>query len=140
MEAGAALVIGALLRIDLRGYGGDLPASLGAPMRDDLRDGLRSLVYDLENQIGDGVLDEACARFALWFDRHFIEADVDLFEGAAARRMKLEIGLMVDEQDDSWSCELPANLLDCLGALQASVALSFYPQALDDEDAVFEEI
>ena len=84
-------------------------------------------------------MDEACARFALWFDRHFIEADVDLFAGAMARRLKLEIGLMVDDQAESFSCELPANLMDCLGALQASVALSFYPQPLD-EDALEEEI
>ena len=137
--SGQALIIGALLRIDVRGFAGDLPDAFGRPIRDDMRDGLRSLTYDLESQIGDGVIDEACARLALWFDRHFIEADVDPFAGAAARRMKLEIGLMVDEQDESWSCELPANLLDCLGALQAPVNLSFYPQPFD-EDAVEEEI
>ena len=137
--SGQALIIGALLRIDLRGFAGDLPAALGKPMQDEFRDGLRQLTYDLEGQIGDGIVDEASARLALWFDRHFIEADADPFEGAAARRMKLEIGLMVDEDDESWSCELPANLLDCLGALQAPVNLSFYPQAFD-EDAVEEEI
>jgi hypothetical protein len=137
--SGQALIIGALLRMDLRGFAGDLPAALGTPMRDEFRDGLRSLTYDLEGQIGDGIVDEACARLALWFDRHFIEADVDPFEGAAARRMKLELGLMVDEQAEAWSCELPANLLDCLGALQAPVNLSFYPQTFD-EDAVEEEI
>ncbi len=137
--SGQALIIGALLRIDLRGFAGDLPAALGKPMRDEFRDGLRSLTYDLEGQIGDGIVDEASARLALWFDRYFIEADVDPFEGAAARRMKLEIGLMVDEDDESWSCELPANLLDCLGALQAPLNLSFYPQPFD-EDAVEEEI
>ena len=138
--SGEALIIGALLRVDLRGFAGDLPVALGTPMHDAFRDGLRQLTYDLEGQIGDGLVDEASARLALWFDRHFIEADSDPFDGAAARRMKLEIGLMVDEQDESWSCELPANLLDCLGALQASVNLSFYPQPLDDEDAVYEEI
>ena len=134
------LIIGALLRIDLRAFGADLPAALGAPMRDEMREGLRSLTYDLESLIGDGIVDEACARLAVWFDRQFIEVDDDPFQGAAARRMKLEIGLMVDDQEESWSCELPANLLDCLGALQASVSLSFYPQTLDDEDAVYEEI
>ena len=138
--SGEALIIGALLRVDLRGFAGDQPVALGTPMHDAFRDGLRQLTYDLEGQIGDGLVDEASARLALWFDRHFIEADSDPFDGAAARRMKLEIGLMVDEQDESWSCELPANLLDCLGALQASVNLSFYPQPLDDEDAVYEEI
>jgi hypothetical protein len=135
-----ALLIGALLRIDLRGFSGELPADLGQPMRDEMQQGLRALTYDLEGQLGDGIVDEACARLALWLDRHFIEADADPFDGAAARRMKLELGLMVDEGEDSWSCELPANLLDCLGALQASVNLSFYPQPLDDEDAVYEEI
>ncbi len=140
METSEAILIGALLRIDLRGFAGDLPASLGVPVRDEMREGLRSLTYDLEGQLGDGVMDEACARLALWFDRHFIEADEDPFQGIAARRLKLEIGLMVDDQAESFSCELPANLLDCLGALQASVNLNFYPQALDDEDALVEEI
>ncbi len=139
MISGEAIVIGALLRVDLRGFSGDLPAALGKPIRDEMREGLRALTYDLDSQIGDGIVDEACARFALWFDRHFIEADVDLFAGAMARRLKLEIGLMVDDQAESFTCELPANLMDCLGALQASVALSFYPQVLD-EDALEEEI
>ena len=84
-----ALIIGALLRIDLRGFSGDLPAELGAPMRDEMQQGLRALIYDLESQLGDGIVDEACARLALWFDRHFIEVDVDPFEGSAARRIKL---------------------------------------------------
>jgi hypothetical protein len=132
------LLVGAVLRVDLRGFSGTLPEKLGAPMSEDpTRDGTRSLFYDLARQVGDGIFDEACARLAVFFDRHFV--DEQPFEGAFAKQMKLELGLMVSADAESWSCDLPAHLLDALAAMEAGVGLTFYPQQADD-DAVDEDI
>ncbi len=132
------ILVGAVLRVDLRGFSGELPTKLGAPMSEEpTRDGTRSLFYDLARQVGDGVLDEACARLAVFLDRHF--CDEQPFEGAFAKQMKLELGLMVRAGAESWSCDLPAHLLDALAAMEAGVGLTFYPQDADD-DAVEEEI
>ncbi|MDB5640890.1 MAG: hypothetical protein JWN07_207 [Hyphomicrobiales bacterium] len=131
------ILVGAVLRIDLRGFSGELPTTLGAPMSEDpQRDGTRILFYDLARQVGDGILDEACARLAVFLDRHF--ADEQPFEGAFAKKMKLELGLMVGAGAESWSCDLPAHLLDALAAIEAGVGLTFYAQqgdadALDDD-------
>lgn len=128
-------IVGAVLRIDLRGFSGDLPQSLGAPMSEEpTRDGTRMLYYDLAQQVGDGMLDEACARIAVFLDRYFIEPDPAPFAGAFAKRMKLELGLMVDAEADSFSCDLPAHLVDALAALEAGVGLTFYP-LVGDVDA-----
>ncbi|MDB5543824.1 MAG: hypothetical protein JWO64_973 [Hyphomicrobiales bacterium] len=132
------VIVGAVLRVDLRGFSGDLPARLGAPMSEDpMRDGTRALFYDLARQVGDGILDEACARLAVFFDRHFV--DEQPFEGAFAKQMKLELGLMVSADAESWSLDLPAHLLDALAAMEAGVGLTFYPQQVED-DAVQEDI
>lgn len=132
------ILVGAVLRVDLRGFSGELPTKLGAPMSEEpTRDGTRSLFYDLARQVGDGVLDEACARLAVFLDRHF--CDEQPFEGAFAKQMKLELGLMVSAGAESWSCDLPAHLLDALAAMEAGVGLTFYPQEADD-DAVEEDI
>lgn len=132
------ILVGAVLRIDLRGFSGALPTRLGAPMSEDpTRDGTRILFYDLARQVGDGMLDEACARLAVFLDRHFV--DEQPFAEAFAKQMKLELGLMVSADSESWSCDLPAHLLDALAAIEAGVGLTFYPQQSAD-DAVEEEI
>lgn len=136
----APVVVGAVLRVDLRGYSGDAPTTLGAPLRDEeMRDGMRTLHYDLGAQAGDGVMEESCARLALFLERHFIEPEEPPFAQAFARRMKLELGLMVEAGAANWSCDLPVHLLDCLSAMEAAVGLTFYPHAPED-DAVQEEI
>jgi hypothetical protein len=132
------VLVGAVLRIDLRGFSGDLPTKLGAPMSEDpTRDGTRVLFYDLARQVGDGILDEACARLAVFLDRHFV--DEQPFAGAFAKQMKLELGLMVAGEAESWSCDLPAHLLDAVAAMEAGVGLTFYPQQSDD-DALDDDI
>jgi len=132
------ILVGAVLRIDLRGFSGDLPTTLGAPMSEEpTRDGTRILFYDLARQVGDGILDEAGARLAVFLDRHF--CDEQPFEGAFAKQMKLELGLMVGADADSWSCDLPAHLLDALAMMEAGIGLTFYPQQ-SDVDAIDEEI
>jgi hypothetical protein len=47
--------------------------------------------------------------------------------------------LMVAAENESWSCDLPAHLLDALAAMESGVGLTFYPQQADD-DAVEEDI
>jgi hypothetical protein len=132
------VLVGAVLRIDLRGFSGDLPATLGAPMSEDpTRDGTRILFYDLARQVGDGMLDEACARLAVFLDRHFVEEQP--FADVFAKRMKLELGLMAAADAESFTCDLPAHLLDALAAMEAGVGLTFYPQHVD-ADADGEEI
>jgi hypothetical protein len=133
-----SVIVGAVLRVDLRGFSGELPAKLGAPMSEDpTRDGTRILFYDLARQVGDGIFDEACARLAVFLDRHFVEQQP--FEGAFAKRFKLELGLMVGAGAESWSCDLPAHLIDALAAMEAGAGLTFYPQEADP-DAIEEEI
>jgi hypothetical protein len=132
------ILVGAVLRVDLRGFAGELPTTLGAPMSEDpMRDGTRVLFYDLARQVGDGVLDEACARLAVFFDRHFVEEQP--FAGAFAKQLKLELGLMVAADAESWSCDLPAHLLDALAAMEAGVGLTCYPRQAD-ADADEEDI
>ncbi|MDB5509450.1 MAG: hypothetical protein JWL93_1919 [Hyphomicrobiales bacterium] len=133
------MIVGAVLRIDLRGFSGDLPAALGAPMRDaEAPEGTRSLFYDLGSQIEGLTSGEACRRLAVRLDRVFLAPDTPVFEGALAVRLRLDLGLTVPERADSYSHDLPASLLDCLGQMEAELGLTYYPTA-DESDAVVED-
>ena len=133
------MIVGAVLRIDLRGYSGDLPRSLGAPMRDaEAPEGVRSLFYDLGPQIEGLTSGEACRRLAVRLDRLFLVPDKPVFDGALAVRLRLDLGLTVPEGAGSYAHDLPASLLDCLGQMEAELGLTYYPTA-DESDSVVED-
>ncbi len=133
-------IVGAVLRIDLRGFSGDLPLALGTPMRDEpTGEGTRSLFYDLCAQAGEGLASEACLTLARFIDRVFVLPETPPFAQAFACKMKLELGLGVDASAQGFAHDVPHALLDCLGAAGADLGLSYYPLQ-DDPDAIVEEI
>lgn len=133
-------IVGAVLRIDLRGFLGDPPAALGAPLRDAAGpDGSRSLYYDLGGQIDGLTPAEACGRLALRLDRLFLAPESSPFADAAARRMRLDLGLIMPDPAAHFSHDLPAGLLDCLGQMEAELGLTYYPAA-DDANGVVEDV
>lgn len=133
-------VAGAVLRIDLRGFAGDLPPALGAPLRETSEaDGTRSLFYDLSSHAAGEPVEEGCTRLARVIDRLFLAPEPPPFADAFARRMRLELGLAVGQGTEPFSHAIPLALLACLADAEADLGLSYYPCA-DDPDAIVEEI
>jgi hypothetical protein len=132
-------IVGAVLRIDLRGFSGDIPAALGAPARDvETGEGTRSLFFDLAAQIEGMTCVEACGRLAVHLDRLFLAPATPPFADVLARRMRLDLGFSVADKPESFTHDVPHGLLDCLGQMEAELGLTYYP-CEDDSDAVIED-
>jgi hypothetical protein len=133
-------LVGAVLRVDLRGYTGDVPALLGAPLRDVVAgDGTRSLFYDLTSHVAGEPAQEGCLILARIMDRLFLSPSEPPFAEAFARRMRLDLGVGVGAEPASWSHDLPHAFLSALADAETELGLTYYPLA-DDPDAIVEEI
>jgi hypothetical protein len=133
-------LVGAVLRVDLRGYSGDAPVALGTPVRDaEAGDGTRSLFYDLGDDIAGQPMQDACLQLARVLDRMFLMPEEPPFADAFAKRMRLDLGIGVGADPATWSHDLPHGFLSALADAETELGLTYYPFA-DELDAIVEEI
>lgn len=123
-----AIVIGAILRIDLRGWTGEPPALPNPAIKaENGADGTRTFYYDLCPPDHDLTAADLGNRIASRLERIMLAEKSPFAEGAFARRFTLEIGMMHDAGDTRFSTLWPADMLRVLGQADADMTVTHYP-------------
>jgi hypothetical protein len=122
------VVVGAVLRVDLRGWRDPPPPLPGPPIHgwEDLADGDgKSFFYDLLAGRPAMPVAEAAERIGVT-----IEALLDrwpFFDLPFPARCRLELGLVVGNGASAWTASLPPAFLAALAAAEIELSLSAYP-------------
>lgn len=132
---GFPIVIGAVLRVDVRGWDRPAPVLHDAPINsEDGTDGTRSFFYDfMPSSDGDLTVEPFCARVTSRLERHLTGENAAFAEGAFARRMVLEVGLMVEDTDERFAMQWPPDFLAVLGEAETALSLTFYTVPGDND-------
>lgn len=132
----APVVVGMVLRVDVRGWSGPPPLLPKEPLKvEDGRDGARAFFYDLSPREPDLTVEEACVRVASRLERMLIERSP--FTELPAR-LALDVGVMIDPRAASWSYVWPPDFLRVLGDAQMELTASHYP-ATDSGEPLSED-
>lgn len=123
-----AIVIGAVLRVDLRGWDRPAPELPDPPIKAEQgSDGTVTLHYDLCPPDTDLTAGDFGNRIASRLERIMLSDKSPFQDGAFARRFTIEVGLMYDTADQRFSTSWPADFLSILGAADADLRVTHYP-------------
>ncbi len=130
------LVIGVVLRVDVRGWQGAPPLLPKEPLKEEHgRDGARTFFYDLTPKEPDLSVEDACMRLASRLERMLIArspfAELPV-------RLSLDVGVMVDPNAGGWAYTWPPEFLRVLADAQAQLTASHYP-ATDGAEPLSED-
>lgn len=126
MTGGEPLVLGAILRIDLCGWGGPPPLLPRDPIRvEEGAGGLsKSFVYDMLPQHSCISVADACLRLGA-----SIESLLERWpfrDLAFPARCRLDIGLVSESASGSWRSDWPVAFLSVLAEAEIELGLSHY--------------
>ena len=134
MAAAQPLVIGVVLRVDVRGWTAAPPLLPKAPIRTlDGRDGARTFFYDLSPKEPDLNVSDLCHRLGSRLDRLLTGEKAPFQDGMVAVRLGLDIGLSVDPKAASWAVTFPPEFLAVLADAQVELTATCYPATDADE-------
>ncbi|MGE3246062.1 MAG: hypothetical protein AB7F96_14045 [Beijerinckiaceae bacterium] len=123
-----AIVIGAVLKIDLRGWNQPPPELPKPPIRmEEGRDGMLTLYYDVSPPDHDMTAADFGNRIWSRLERMLVSEKSPFREGAFARRFTLEVGFMYDAADGRIATSWPADFLRILGDADAELIVTHYP-------------
>lgn len=123
-----AIVIGAVLRVDLRGWKGAPPDLPQPPIKvEEARDGTQTFHYDICPDAFDMTAGELANRITSRLERLLLSEKSPFFEDVIARRFSLEIGLMYDKTSDRIATSWPPDFLGVLGDADVELAVTYYP-------------
>jgi hypothetical protein len=126
------VVLGAILRVDLRGWTGAAPSLPGAPLRvEENASGVSSFFYDLLPQRALAPVSQAAERIGMTVASLLDRWPFDELPFPA--RCVLELGVAVDDPASPWSVVWPAAFLGALGAVDIELCLSVYPSTNEDQ-------
>lgn len=135
-----AIVIGAVLRVDVRGWNQPPPNLPNPPMKiDEAADGTRTFYYDVCPDDFDLTAKDLAHRISSRLERLLLSEKSPFYEGLLARRFTLEIGLMHDSSDERITTSWPPDFLGVLGDADAELIVTHYPftaesTARDEDD------
>ena len=134
MAASEPLVIGVVLRVDVRGWTAAPPLLPKEPIRtSDGRDGARTFFYDLSPKEADLSVTDLCHRLGSRLDRMLTGEKAPFQDGMFAVRLGLDIGLSVDPKATSWAATFPPEFLAVLADAQVELTATYYPATDADE-------
>lgn len=122
-----AIVIGAVLRVDLRGWSASPPHAPDPPIKiEEGRQGTQSFYYDFSPADDNLTASDFGTRFYSRLERVMLSDKSPFNEGAFARRFTLEIGLMYDGAEQRFATSWPPEFLGVLGAADAELITTYY--------------
>ena len=128
MAALEPLVIGVVLRVDVRGWSAAPPLLPKQPIRTaDGKDGARSFFYDLSPNEADLTVSELCNWLGSRLDRLLSGEHAPFQGGMVAVRLGLDIGLSVHPKATSWAATFPPEFLGVLADAQVQLTATYYP-------------
>jgi len=123
-----AIVIGAILRVDLRGWSQPPPELPQAPIRTETdREGTLVCYYDICPDGFDLTAADLSNRIGSRLERMLLSPKSPFHEGMFARRFTLEIGMMYDAAHGRIATSWPADFLRVLGEADAELIVTHYP-------------
>lgn len=130
-----AIVIGAVLKVDLRGWSAPPPELPDPPMKvEQGGHGTLTLYYDICPPDADMTAADFGTRTYSRLER-IMASEKSPFnqEGPFARRFTLEAGLMYDAKDQRFSTSWPSEFLRVMGDADAELIVTHYAFAAPDE-------
>jgi hypothetical protein len=122
------IVLGIILRIEMRGWHGPPPRLALDPIR--IEDGERGLdqifFYDLSPKEEALTVEAACARVGSRLERLLLSAEALGGGMVFAARLRLEVGLWVGGGQASFSYSWPVEFLQILAAADVELGVSHY--------------
>lgn len=123
-----AIVIGAILRVDLRGWNAAPPDLPKPPIKAERAgDGTLTFYYDVCPPDHDLTASDLANRIASRLERVMLSEKSPFADGAFARRFTIEIGMMYDTADQRMATSWPADFLRVLGEADADLVVTHYP-------------
>lgn len=135
-----AIVIGAVLKVDLRGWSKpppelpDPPMKVEQPGQSSLQ-GTLTLYYDVCPPDADMTVSDFGTRIYSRLERIMVSEKSPFNSGPIARRFTLEVGLMYDAQEQRFATSWPADFLRVLGDADAELIATHYALAGNDNPA-----
>jgi hypothetical protein len=122
----APVVLGAVLRIDLRGWSEPAPLLPAKPMRvEETEAGVVSFFYDMTPRRAFAALPETAERIGMALEA--LLPTWPFHDLPFPARCGLEIGVAIDDPAAPWSAAWPAALLGALADADIELRLSVYP-------------
>jgi hypothetical protein len=122
-----AIVIGAVLRVDLRGWSDPPPELPDAPIKvEEAGRGTLTFWYDVCPPDTDMTASDLAARIYSRLERMMLAEKSPFNGGPFARRFTLEIGLMYDGAGQRFATSWPADFLHVLGDADAELIVTHY--------------
>ena len=134
------IVIGVVLRVDLRGWGGAPPLLPKAPVKiEDGRDGAQSFFYNLTPD--DTEMDTQ--SLGLWLgsrlERLLMSEKSPFHESEAPRRLFLDVGLMFDADDARFVTSWSPEFMGVLGDAGIEMTVTHYPFRKQNDEPLSED-
>jgi hypothetical protein len=122
-----AIVIGAVLRIDVMGWSGDPPGLPHAPIRvEEGRGGVQSFYYDFSPKTADLDVPQMADRLGPRLMRALLSEKSPFADKPVAARTVLDIGVMVAADKTAYSYTWPVEFLQTLADAEIELAVSHY--------------
>ncbi|MCC2095628.1 MAG: hypothetical protein KDJ29_01980 [Hyphomicrobiales bacterium] len=122
-----AIVIGAVLRVDLRGWSDPPPSLPNPPIKvEEGGQGTLTFHYDICPPDHDLTAGDLANRIYSRLDRIMVAEKSPFNSGPFARRFTVEIGLMYDGASERFATSWPADFLRVMGEADAELIVTHY--------------
>jgi len=134
LAAAQPVVIGVLLRVDIRGWRGAPPLLPDAPINvGEGREGAQSFFYDLSPKAHDLTVADVCNKLGSRLERMLTGERSPFAESTMAVRLSLDIGLAVEPSAESWTSTFPIDFLAVLADAGVELTTTHYPATDEGE-------
>lgn len=122
-----AIVIGAVLRVDLRGWSDPPPHLPKPPIKvEEGAQGTLTFYYDMCPPDHDLTATDLANRIYSQLERVMVAEKSPFNGGSFARRFTVEIGLMYDAADQRFAASWPPDFLRVMGDADAELVVTHY--------------